>query len=375
MARRMMLMLTVVIAVIASLGFVKYRQIEAATKKFASFQPPPAAVTTIVVKQQQWPATLSAVGTVAAVQGVTVSADLPGIVNRIAFDSGRSVRAGDVLVELDTRQERAQLAAAEADRDLAQVNFRRLLGLVQDGVISQADFDKAEAEQRATEARVKEIRATIERKTIRAPFSGRLGLRQVNLGQYLSAGNPVAPLESLSPIYVNFGVPQADARQVRVGSKVVVGADEPAGGRFEGRVTAIDSRLDEGTRNVQVQATLANAEGRLHPGMFVNVELATGTARPLLTLPASSISYAPYGDSVFVVADLHDAKGDAYRGVRQQFVKLGASRGDQVAILSGLNRGDEVVTSGAFKLRNGVAVQVNNKVQPENSPAPRPEDN
>jgi membrane fusion protein (multidrug efflux system) len=375
MARRMLLMLTVVLVVLVGLGFVKYRQITAATKAFASFQPPPAAVTTITAKKERWPATLSAIGTVVAVQGVTVSADLPGVVNRIAFDSGQFVHQGQVLVELDTRQERAQLAAAEADRDLAQVNFKRLQGLVQEGVISRADFDKAEAEQRATEARVKEIRATIERKTIRAPFSGRLGLRQVNLGQYLSAGNPVVPLESLSPIYVNFGVPQEEARQARVGSRVIVRADELAGVQFEGRVTAIDSRLDEGTRNVQVQGTLANSGSKLHPGMFVKVELATGAARPVLTLPASSISYAPYGDSVFVVADLRDPSGHAYRGVRQQFVKVGATRGDQAAILSGLNSGDEVVTSGTFKLRNGAAVQVNNQVQPENSPAPRPEDN
>ncbi len=229
MAKRMLWMLSVVVVVIASLGFVKYRQIEAATSKFASFQPPPVAVTTIAAKQEQWPATLSAIGSVVAVHGVTVSADLPGIVNRIEFESGKFVRKGEVLVELDTRQERAQLAGAEADRDLAQVNFRRLQGLVQDGVISQAEFDKAEAEQRATAAKVKEIRATIERKTIHAPFSGRLGLRQVNLGQYLSAGNPVVPLESLNPIYVNFGVPQEKAREARVGSKVVVRADELAG--------------------------------------------------------------------------------------------------------------------------------------------------
>jgi membrane fusion protein, multidrug efflux system len=375
MAKRMLWMLSVVAVVIVSLGFVKYRQIGAATKAFASFQPPPVAVTTIAAKREPWAATLSAIGTVVAVQGVTVSADLPGVVDRIAFDSGKFVRKGEVLVELDTRQERAQLAAAEADRDLARVNFKRLQGLVEDGVISQAEFDKAEAEQRATAAKVKEIRATIERKTIRAPFSGRLGLRQVNLGQYLPAGSPVAPLESLNPVYVNFGVPQEGVSKARLGSKVVVRADELKGVHFQGRVTAVDSRLDEGTRNVQVQATLPNQHGKLHPGMFVKVELAAGAARPALTLPASSIAYAPYGDSVFVVTEVRDSNGHAYRGVRQQFVKVGSTRGDQVAIVSGLNSGDEVVTTGTFKLRNGAAVQVNNKVQPENSPAPRPEDN
>lgn len=375
MARRMMLMLTVVVLAIASLGFVKYRQIEAATKKFASFQPPPVAVTTVAAKHEQWPATLSAIGSVVAVQGVTVSADLPGIVERIDFSSGQSVHQGEVLVALDTKQERAQLAAAEAERDLAQVNFRRLQGLVKDGVITQAEFDKAEADQRATEAKVKEIKATIERKTIRAPFTGTLGIRQVNLGQYLSAGNAVAPLQSMRPIYVNFGVPQERAREARVGSRLVVRADDLPGVNFEGRVTAIDSLLDEKTRNVQVQATLANPDAKLRPGMFVKVELATGAARSVLSLPASSISYAPYGDSVYVVSDLQDAKGQTYRGVRQQFVKVEGTRGDQVAVVEGLKAGDEVVSSGTFKLRNGAAVQVNNKVQPENSPAPKPEDN
>ncbi len=375
MARRMILMLTIVVVAVASLGFAKYRQIETATKQFAGFQPPPIAVTTIAARQEQWPATFSAIGSVVAVQGVTVSADLPGIVARIAFESGQSVHQGDVLVELDTKQEKAQLAAAEAERDLAQVNFNRLHGLVQDGVVTQAEFDKAKADQRATEAKVKEIRATIDRKTIRAPFSGTLGIRQVNLGQYLSAGSPVAPLQALRPIYVNFGVPQEFARQAHVGSKVLVRADDLPNTQFKGRVTAIDSLLDEKTRNVQVQATIANRAAKLHPGMFVKVGLATGAARPVLSLPASAISYAPYGDSVFVVAEMKDAKGHSYRGVRQQFVKVNGTRGDQVAVVDGLKNGDEVVSSGTFKLRNGAAVQVNNQVQPENSSAPKPEDN
>jgi membrane fusion protein (multidrug efflux system) len=222
---------------------------------------------------------------------------------------------------------------------------------------------------------VKEIQATIARKTIRAPFSGTLGIRQVNLGQYLSAGNAIVPLQSLQPIYINFGVPQDAARQVRNGSIVRITADDLPGRTFEGRVTAIDSVLDERTRNVQVQATVANREGKLRPGMFVKADLSTGAARPMITLPASAISYAPYGDSVFVVADMQDQTGHTYRGVREQFVKVQGSRGDQVAVVSGINAGDEVVSSAGFKLRNGAAVQINNKVQPENNPAPKPEDN
>ena len=374
MVKRMVLMLAVTAVFIAALGLVKFRQFQEAAAQAAAFQAPPEAVTTIVARQEKWPATLSAIGTVSAVQGVTVSADLPGIVDRIAFDSGQSVREGEVLVELDTRQEQAQLAAVEAERDLARLNFERLQGLVEDGAISRAEYDQAAAEQKQTEAKVGEIRATIARKTIRAPFSGILGIRQVNLGQYLSAGDAVVPLQSFDPIYVNFGVPQQDAGQVSIGRSVRITTGDTARVTFVGRVTAINSIVDEATRNVQIQATLANPRGTLRPGMFVQTEVTVGASRSVVTLPASSISYAPYGDSVFVVADLKDSKGQSYRGVRQQFVKLGAARGDQIAVVSGLKAGEEIVTSGVFKLRNGAAVVVNNKVQPENKRAPKPED-
>ena len=374
MVKRMVLMLAVTAVFIAALGLVKFRQFQEAAAQAAAFQAPPEAVTTIVARQEKWPATLSAIGTVSAVQGVTVSADLPGIVDRIAFDSGQSVREGEVLVELDTRQEQAQLAAVEAERDLARLNFERLQGLVEEGAISRAEYDQAAAEQKQTEAKVGEIRATIARKTIRAPFSGILGIRQVNLGQYLSAGNAVVPLQSLDPIYVNFGVPQQDAGQVSIGRSMRITTGDTIRVTFVGHVTAINSIVDEATRNVQIQATLANPRGTLRPGMFVQTEVTVGASRSVVTLPASSISYAPYGDSVFVVADLKDSKGQSYRGVRQQFVKLGAARGDQIAVVSGLKAGEEIVTSGVFKLRNGAAVVVNNKVQPENKRAPKPED-
>jgi membrane fusion protein (multidrug efflux system) len=374
MFKRMILMLAVVTVLVASLGFVKFRQIQEAVGQAAAFQPPPEAVTTIVAQQEKWPTTLSAIGTMAAVQGVTVSGDLPGIVDRIAFESGGSVREGDLLVQLDTRQEQAQLAAVEAARDLARLNFDRLQSLVNEGAITRADYDQSAAEQKQTEAKVEEIRATIARKTIRAPFSGILGIRQVNLGQYLSSGDPVVPLQSLDPIYVNFGVPQQDVGQVLIGRKVRVTTGDVAGVGLIGSVTAINSIVDEATRNVQVQATLANPNGTLRPGMFVQTEVMLGASRPVVTLPASAISYAPYGDSVFVVTDFKDPKDQTYRGVRQQFVKLGPSRGDQIAVMSGLKPGEEVVSSGVFKLRNGAAVLVNNKVQPDNKLAPKPED-
>jgi membrane fusion protein (multidrug efflux system) len=374
MAKRMVLMLVVMLGLLSTLGFVKFRQIETAVQAASHFQMPPEAVTSIVVHQEQWLATMGVIGTMEAVHGVTVSADLPGTVEKISFESGQAVHAGDVLVELDTRQERAQLAALEAQRDLARTNFRRMQQLLDAGVISRADFDAAAAQQKQTEANVAETRATIERKTIRAPFTGILGIRKVNLGQYLAAGNAVVPLQSLNPIYVDFGVPQQQTGQVRVGNTLHVTSQDLGGRSFTGRVTALDSVVDEATRNIQVQATLSNPEGKLKPGMFVQVELGFGVSRQVITLPASAISYAPYGDSVYVITDLQDKNGQTYRGVRQQFVKVDGSRGDQVAIVSGLNPGDEVVTSGVFKLRNGAAVRVNNKVQPENNPAPKPAD-
>src|SRR5882724_7195036 len=248
----MVLMLAVVGLLITSLGFVKFKQIQTAIAKGGSFQPPPTAVTTVVAKQASWPATLDVIGTAAAVQGVTVSADLPGTVARIAFESGKAVHVGDVLAELDTRQERAQLAAMEAQRDLARINFDRLRQLVKEGVTAQSEYDTATSQQKATEAQVGEIRATIERKTIRAPFSGVLGIRKANLGEYLSAGAAVVQLQSLNPIYVNFGLPQQALGQVRVGRSLRVTSEDMVGKVFSGRVTALDSVVDQTTRNVQV---------------------------------------------------------------------------------------------------------------------------
>jgi membrane fusion protein, multidrug efflux system len=375
MMKRMLLMLVVMTVIIAGLGFVKFQQIQTAIAQGASFQPPPEAVTTIVAEQVEWPDTLSAIGSVAAVQGVMVSADLSGTVDRVAFDSGRAVRQGEVLVELDTRQERAQLAAAEAQRDLARTNFDRMQGLLKDHVISRAEYDSATADDKQTEARAGEIRAAIQRKRITAPFSGILGIRQVNVGQYLSSGDPIVQLQSLDPIYVNFDVPQQATSLMRNGREVRITTDDLEGVEFRGRITAIDSVVNSETRNIQVQATLANPKGQLRPGMFVQTEVVLGGGRSVLALPATAINYAPYGDSVFVVGDLKGPNGESYRGVRQQFVKVEGARGDQIGVISGVKPGDEVVTSGVFKLRNAAAVLVNNTVQPGNNPAPTPEDN
>ena len=367
MKKRMLFMLLAVFAFLAIIGGFKFFQIKAAIAQGGSYQPPPEAVTTVVAKGEEWDTTLKAIGTVAAVNGVTVSADLPGVVAEIDFDSGRSVKKGDILVRLDTKQEQAQLASAIAQRELARLDLERQKGMLEKQIVPQATFDTAAATFKSAEAAVEQIRATIERKTIRAPFAGVLGIREVNLGQYLAGGAPIVSLQSVRPVYVNFTVPQQEIGLMSVASAVHLDTGDT------GKITAADSVVDEATRNMRVQATFDNASGKLRPGMFVEAQLARGAKTNVVALPASAISYAPFGDSVFIVEDIKDPKGKSYRGVRQQFVKLGGSRGDQVAVLTGVKPGEEVVTSGVFKLRPGAAVIVNNAVQPGNNPKPNPE--
>lgn len=373
MRKRMLWMLAIVIVFLGGIGFLKYSQIRTAMAQQGSFQPPPEAVTTAVARADVWDTTINAIGTVVAVNGVNVSADLPGVVEQIAFDSGRHVGKGDVLVRLDTKQERAQLAAAQAQLELTRVQLERATGLRDKEILAQSVLDQTSAEYKQAQARVGEIRAAIERKIIRAPFSGVLGIRQVNLGQYLAGGAPIVSLQSLQPVYVHFTVPQQEVARLRDAKEVRITSDGFEGTET-GRVTAVDSLVDESMRNMRVQAIFDNKSGRLRPGMFVETQLARGAKAPVLTVPASAIAYAPFGDSIFIVENVKGPDGKPYLGVRQQFVKLGGSRGDQVAVTTGLKAGEEVVTSGVFKLRPGAAVVVNNKVQPGNSPAPKPED-
>ncbi len=373
MSKRMIVMLAAIVAFVGTLGLFKYKQIQDAIAQGAAFQMPPEAVTTVVAGEDHWQGSLGVIGTVTAKQGVVVSADLPGVVTAIRFESGKRVNAGEVLVELDTSQERAQLAAAEAQRDLATLNLERSRGLRAKGVTSQAEFDRVDAESKQADARVQEMRALIARKTIRTPFAGVLGIRQVNLGQYLNGGDPVVPLQALDPVYVDFSVPQQSTASVRVGGEVRVALENQPGVEITGRISAVNSIVDEATRNIRVQATFANRDGTLRPGMFVEARVVVGESSAVVAVPASAISYAPYGDSVFIVEDVEGPDGAKYRGVRQQFVKLGLARGDQVAV-QGVKPGEEIVTSGVFKLRPGAAVHVNNQVTPSNDLAPEPED-
>jgi membrane fusion protein (multidrug efflux system) len=373
MLKRMVIMLAAVGAVLCLIGYYKYSQISQAMAAGAAFQPPPEAVTTVVAAAEDWDQTLSAIGSVAPVQGVTVSADLPGIVQSIGFESGRSVKAGQVLVQLDTSQERAQLASAEAKKELTGLELNRARGLRDEKIVAQADLDAAQAANLQAEAAIAEIRATIGRKTIRAPFAGVLGIRQVHLGQYLNAGDPVVSLQAYDPIYVNFNVPQREIGRLAPGSEVHV-SSEGMDGDITGKVSAVDSVIDTATRNVQVQALVRNPDRKLKAGMYVKAEVRLPQRTSLVPLPSSSILYAPYGDSVFIVEEMTSKDGQKYKGVRQQVVKLGPSRGDQVGVISGVKPGEEVVSSGVFKLRNGASVLVNNQVQPANSANPKPEE-
>jgi len=373
MLKRMSLMLGLFILFLVALGVFTYFRFKAGMAMMAKFAPPPAAVTSVVAKPQTWQPILSVVGSMRAVNGVLVSTDLAGIVTRIAFESGRELKKGDLLVKLDTQQEAAQLHSAQARRELARISLQRQSDLFAKKAVAQSDFDSAQSEFRQADAAVEEAQAMIDRKTITAPFDGLAGIRQVDLGQYLNVGNPIAPLQSLDPIYVEFSIPQQDFNQVTLGKKVRVRADGVDGQEFEGVITALDSKVDEATRNVTIQATVKNPDHKLRPGMYVNVDILLPEQAGVIAIPASSINYAPYGDSVFLIKD---ATGPGAKGkeVIQQFVKLGATRGDQVSVLSGLKPGDEVVTSGVFKLRSHAPVIINNSVQPTNDLNPNPPD-
>ncbi len=366
-------MLGVMLLIILGLAYVKYSHFRTGMAMGAKFAPPPSAVTTVIVKAQKWQPVLGAVGSLKAVNGVMVSTDLAGIVSEISFDSGAPVKKGDLLLRLDTKQEAAQLRSAEARLDLAKASLARQEDLLSKKASSQAEFDSAKAEARQAEAVVEESRAMISRKTIQAPFDGLLGIRQVNVGQYLNVGAPIAPLQSLDPIYVEFNVPQQNLNLIAMGKKLRLKAEGVAGGDSSGEITAIDSRVDEATRNIQIQGTIPNPDHKLRPGMFASVEVLLPEKDGVIAIPSSSINYAPYGDSVFLVRDQPAKDGKpACKVVEQQIVKIGPSRGDQVSILSGIQDGDEVVSSGVFRLRSKAPVIINNMVQPANEANPRP---
>jgi membrane fusion protein (multidrug efflux system) len=308
-----------------------------------------------------------------AVQGVTVAAELPGKVVEIAFEPGAKVKKGDPLIRQDASSEEAQLPGAVAQAELTRTVLARDAEMLAKKIISQADYDVAVANHEQAVAQVNNIRAVIGKKTIRAPFGGRLGIRQVNLGQFLREGDPIVTLQSLDPIYVDFTLPQQELARLRTGLPVRVTCDAFPGLAIDGRITAVNPLVDAETRNIRLQATVANPKEQLRPGMFVNASVGLPTRRNILAIPATAVLYAPYGDSVFVVAD--DKEGKGGKALRQQFVRLGEKRGDFVAVNDGLKEGEDIVSTGVFKLRNGQAVVVDNRIAPPFRKSPRPENN
>ncbi len=362
----------VIVLVVLVLGGIKASQIRAMIAAGEAFVPPPQAVTTAEVTEVSWKPELTAVGSVVAVQGVTVASEVPGTITEIAFKSGQMVEEGDLLVRLDTSIERAQLASAVASAKLADIDYQRKKNLPPNAAVSGADVDAAAAKATQAAADVANFKAVIARKTIRAPFSGRLGIRHVDLGEVLQPGAPIVSLQSSDPIYVDFSLPQQALSLIEPGHTATITTDGFDGRTWEGKVEVIDAEVDIGTRNFAVRALVANPDGKLRTGMFVDVTVVQPEARKLLAIPGSAVLFAPYGDSVYVIKEQESESGEKQQIAEQEFVRLGERRGDLVAVSSGLNAGDVVVSTGAFKLQSGMAVTVRNDLAPEINTDPNP---
>jgi len=363
------------LVVLALIGGIKGLQIFTLIAAGKNQVIPPDTVTTAQAREEFWQPTLNAVGSIAAVEGTTLANELAGTVTKIAFESGVRVKKGDLLVQLDTSAEEAQLASAEANAEWTRVSLKRARELHAQNTNSESDLDSAEAQAKQADANVANIQASIAKKNITAPFDGRVGIRLVSLGQYLPAGTPIVSLQSLDPIYVNFSLPQQRLAELARDLPVRVTTDALPGQAVEGKITAIDPQVDDSTRNVQVQATMANPGEKLHPGMYADVAVLRPAQNKVLVIPETAVLYAPYGDSVFIVEDAKNPEaGGSGKVLRQQFVRLGETRGDFVAVVSGLKAGDTVVSSGVFKLRNRESVTVDNTLAPDAQLAPKPSD-
>ncbi|ELX09403.1 hypothetical protein Jab_2c14690 [Janthinobacterium sp. HH01] len=380
MTKRMFIMIGGVLLLIAVLAFGKYLQI----KKLIASSPKPSAqiVTAIKAEESQWQPQLTSVGTLVPVRGVDVTTEIAGLVRQVHFKSGDEVKAGQVLIEMNADSDIAQLRALQAAADLSASVLKRDKLQFAAQAISQAQLDNDDADLKSRKALVAQQQAVVDKKTIRAPFAGKLGITAVNPGQYLNPGDKLVTLQTIDTVYVDFFVPQKQLAGLSIGQKLNLTADAYPGLAFPGKVTSISPKVDAATRNVQVEATVPNGKRQLLPGMFANVSLDQGEQKKYLTLPQTAITYNPYGSTVFVLAPppadakdaLKDDKGNAHLVAQQVFVTTGPTRGDQVAILTGLKAGQTVVTSGQLKLKNGTPAVIDNKVQPANSPNPTPQE-
>jgi membrane fusion protein (multidrug efflux system) len=374
MKKQLIIVIIGLVAVAGALGGIKALQIS----RMISQKKPvfPETVTTFMAREEAWESTLTSVGSLEAVQGVKVSAEISGKVVQISFNPGTMAQAGDLLLQQDIDAEKAQLRSAEATAALAKINLERTRKLLAQKTSPQSEYDNDDAQYKQAAAQADNIRALISKKTIRAPFTGMLGIRLVNLGQILSAGDEIVSLQSLDPVYVNFSLPQQNLALIRFGMTVKIETDVLPGQIIEGTITAINPQVETATRNIMVQATVANPHKLLRPGMFVNVTIVLLEKNMVLAIPATAVLNAPYSDSVFVVEDAQsDNETIPSKVARQKFVRLGVRRGDFVAVNSGLKNGETVVSTGVFKLRNGQAVVVDNTLSPEFKHEPAPKDN
>lgn len=363
------------LALVILLVGIKGLQISKMMAAAKAMTPPPQTVSSAEVREENWAPVLSAIGSVSAVQGAIIAAELGGVVSDIKFENGGVAKKGDVIMKLDASQEEALLRSAEAEAELARTDLERAQGLAAQKVVSKAELDAAESKFRRLTAIVDQMRSNIRKKTLVAPFDGHVGIRQVNVGQMINAGQQVVALTSLDPVYVDFALPQQHLAQLSQGLEVRVTTDALPGRVFPGKLTAVNSMVDTVTRNVSVQATLENADHVLRPGMFAKAEVVLPEKSSALVIPGSAVSYAPYGDSVFVIEKKKDEKtGKETQVIRQQFVRIGEARGDFVSVTEGLKAGETVVGTGVFKLRNGMAVTINNDLAPKPQVNPTPVD-
>jgi membrane fusion protein (multidrug efflux system) len=369
----MIIMIFGVVLLVAGIGFVVFRNIMQQIAQ-GSVPQPPVVVTAIKAATQEWQPQLNAVGSLRAVRGVDVTTEIAGLVREIRFKSGDEVKAGAILIQLNADSDLAQLASLKAAADLAQVTLTRDRVQLAAEAISQAQIDNDEADLKSKRAQAAGQQATIDKKTIRAPFSGRLGITLVNPGQYLNPGDKVVTLQTIDPIFIDFNVPQQQISEVSLGQPVTVMSDAYLAQTFSGKVTAIDAKVDTATRNVQIEATVTNPKRLLLPGMFGRSAVDSGEKKTYLTLPQTAITYNPYGATVFVAVDKKDAKGNPQLQAQQIFITPGPTRGDQVAILKGVSEGATVVTSGQLKLKNGSPLRIDNSVQPLNDANPTPQE-
>ncbi|MEY4388004.1 MAG: hypothetical protein RLY20_3287 [Verrucomicrobiota bacterium] len=363
--------IVIVVAAFAGLGAVKGLQIGTLIKAASTMRPPPETVSTAIAQTEKWQMTISAVGSITTAQGVNILAEMPGTVREIAFESGAFVKQGDLLLKLDTSSEEAQLRALEAATDLARINAERARKLRADNTVSQSELDTAEATLKQAQANADNVRAIIAKKQIRAPFTGRLGIRRVNLGEYVDAGKTtIVSLQALDTVYAEFSLPQQHLVDLKSGLRVRLTSDTYPDRKFEGELTSLNPDLDSTTRAVQLQATFENKEQLLRPGMFARIEVMLPDEQDVLVIPAPAVLSAPYGASVYLIEPSTNSADGLV--ARQQFIRIGRMRGDYVSVEAGLKAGEKVASSGLFKLRNGASVLENNDLTPKTEKSPKP---